>query len=641
MMGGKTFAEKVLGSQAGAIVFRRPELVLSHDNTASIEKIFRKMKGEQPFDPSRLVIVLDHNAPPTNAKLANDYQQIRQFVKSTGVSRFHDAGDGICHQLMGCHARPGMIVVGSDSHTCTAGALNAFAAGIDRTETAGIWKTGETWFRVPDSLKVTLTGSLPPGVFAKDIALYLIGRITAEGADYLSVEFHGDGVATLTIDDRMTIANLASEMGAKNCVFPPDEVLKAFLESGTTSPATGFHGEDKAVSAEASEVSEHGSKNSIPEIASEHDAISGSGNSPFGIWADPDARYVKEITLDLGSLFPVVSAPHQVDNVKAVDEVAGTPIQQALIGTCTNGRLSDLQVAAGILRGKKIAPGVQLQVIPASREIYLETIRSGIAEIFLQAGASILTPSCGPCLGTGQGIPADGTTVISTANRNFIGRMGNKNASIYLASPATVTLSAIEGKITSPATPQSHHFSYGKGTVKTVTIAPGDNRRQEGVWNYADADNFNTDQMFAGNLTYEINSSEPEKILPHLFSGFDPAFADAVNKGDIVIAGENFGCGSSREHPAVGLAYAGVQAVIAKSVNRIFFRSAINQGLTLLVLPEAVKAYRPGDKVIVSLREGVVTIAGQEFRFDPLPAKLMEILEKGGLVKALNDQEIP
>ncbi len=651
-MSGKTFAEKVLGAAAGAIVFRKPDLVLSHDNTASIEKIFRKMKGEQPFDPSRLVITLDHNAPPTNAKLANDYLQIRQFVRSAGITRFHDAGEGICHQLMSQYARPGMIVVGSDSHTCTAGALNAFAAGIDRTETAGIWKTGETWFRVPESLKVTLTGEMPPGVFAKDIALYLIGRITAEGADYLSVEFHGDGVATLTIDDRMTIANLASEMGAKNCAFPPDEMLKKFLgksnrftpENISSGESQGGSGADRTAAIEASSSS---GTNKLPAQtayissgvtrASAREAHSGLGDAAFGIWADADARYVKESTLDLGALFPVVSAPHQVDHVKAVDEVAGTPIQQALIGTCTNGRLSDLQVAAEILRGKTIAPGVQLQVIPASREIYLEAIRSGLAEIFLQAGASILTPSCGPCLGTGQGIPADGTTVISTANRNFLGRMGNKNAAIYLASPATVALSAIEGKITSPA-PGNHHFPAGKKPAPTVTITPGDNRRHNGVWNYTDADNLNTDQMFAGNLTYEINSSEPEKILPHLFKGFDPAFADAVKNGDIVIAGENFGCGSSREHPAVGLSYAGVRAVIARSVNRIFFRSAINQGLTLLVLPEAVKAYRPNDAVSVSLSEGVVTIAGQEFRFNPLPSKLMEILEKGGLVCALNDQ---
>jgi homoaconitate hydratase family protein/3-isopropylmalate dehydratase small subunit len=651
-MSGKTFAEKALGAAAGAIVFRKPDLVLSHDNTASIEKIFRKMKGEKPFDPSRLVIVLDHNAPPTNAKLANDYLQIRQFVGATGVSRFHDAGEGICHQLMSRYARPGMIVVGSDSHTCTAGALNAFAAGIDRTETAGIWKTGETWFRVPGSMKVTLTGSLPPGVYAKDIALYLIGRITAEGADYLSVEFHGDGVATLTIDDRMTIANLASEMGAKNCVFPPDEVLREYL--GKSAPYSAEN---------------HGVSRTNRTTANE--ASAGSGNDPFGIWADQEAYYLKEINLDLGSLFPVVSAPHQVDNVKAVDEVAGIPIQQALIGTCTNGRQSDLQIAASLLKGKKVAPGVQLLVIPASKEIYLEAIRTGIAEIFLQAGASILTPSCGPCLGTGQGIPADGTTVISTANRNFLGRMGNKNASIYLSSPATVILSAIEGKITSPSaiilstldgqitspsaatlpaneekftspeTHQGHRFPYGKGAAKTVTIDQADNRYHNGVWAYEDADNLNTDQMFAGNLTYEVNSSEPDKILTHLFKGFDPRFAETVKKGDIVIAGENFGCGSSREHPAVGLSFAGVQAVIARSVNRIFFRSAINQGLPLLVLPEAVKAYRPGDPVTVSLREGMVTIGDQRFRFDPLPAKLMEILEKGGLVKALNDQVIP
>ncbi len=629
-MSGKTFAEKVLGAPEGAIVFRKPDLVLSHDNTASIEKIFRKMGGDHPYDPARLVITLDHNAPPTNAKLANDYQQIRQFVREEEITRFHDAGEGICHQLMSRYARPGMIVVGSDSHTCTAGALNAFAAGIDRTEAAGIWKTGETWFRVPASLKVTLTGSLPFGVFAKDIALTLIGRITAEGADYLSVEFHGDGVAALTLDDRMTIANLASEMGAKNAVFPPDEVLMEFLGGSTSDKAeSDLHAESLPVVANHSD--------SGANRMTGDDAATGSGESPFGKWADADARYVKEITLDLGALFPVVSAPHHVDNVKAVDEVDGTPIRQALIGTCTNGRLSDLQVAADILRGKKIAPGVQLQVIPASREIYLEAIRSGIAGIFLEAGASILTPSCGPCLGTGQGIPADGTTVISTANRNFLGRMGNKNAAIYLASPATVAHSALKGRITSPA-PGNHHFPAGKETAATVTIAPGDNRRHDGVWNYADADNLNTDQMFAGNLTYEINSSEPEKILPHLFKGFDPAFADAVKNGDIVIAGENFGCGSSREHPAVGLAYAGVQAVIAKSVNRIFFRSAINQGLTLLVLPEAVKAFRPGDQVTVSLREGVVTIAGQEFRFDPLPDKLMEILGKGGLVNALNYQ---
>lgn len=587
-MAGKTFVEKVLGASVGTIVFCKPDIVLSHDNTASIEKIFRKMHGDRPINPSSLLITLDHNAPPTNAKLANDYQQIRQFVKANGITGFHEAGEGICHQLMTDYARPGMIIVGSDSHTCTAGAFNAFAAGIDRTETAGIWKTGETWFRVPDTLKVVLKGKLPVGVYAKDLALWIIGTIGSDGADYMSVEFHGDGLKYLTIDDRMTIANMASEMGAKNAVFPPDSVLKVF-----------------------------------------------TGDISGGIWADPDAIYKHELIIDLNVVFPVVAYPHHVDNVKSVDEVAGTPVGQALIGTCTNGRLSDLRIAAQILKGKKIAEDLQLLVIPASKAIYLHALKEGIIETLLEAGGNILSPSCGPCLGTGQGIPADGINVISTANRNFSGRMGNKNASVFLASPATVALSAIEGKITSPCKVVGRQFVQPGKQTKTVVIAPGENRRNNGVWEYQDVDNLNTDQMFAGNLTYEINSSEPEKILPHLFKGFDNRFAETVKNGDIVVCGENFGCGSSREHPSVGLVQAGVKAVIVKSVSRIFFRSAINQGLPVIVHPQAVEAFNSGGKLEVLFKEGKLLVGDQEFFFEPLPEKLMNILEKGGLVKAL------
>lgn len=207
-MSGKTFAEKILGAPVGSIVFAKPDIILSHDNSSSIEKIFRKMGGDRVADPNKLLLVLDHNAPPTNAKLANDYQQIRNFAKDQHVSSFHDAGQGICHQLMAGHARPGMLVVGSDSHTCTAGAFNAFAAGIDRTETAGLWKQGETWFRVPETIKITLTGKLQEHVYAKDLALYIIGMIGSSGADYMSIEYHGDGVKTLAVSDRMTITNL-------------------------------------------------------------------------------------------------------------------------------------------------------------------------------------------------------------------------------------------------------------------------------------------------------------------------------------------------------------------------------------------------------------------------------------------------
>lgn len=583
---GKTFVEKIMGADAGSIVFKKPDIVLTHDNTASIEKTFKKMGSSRVRYPEQLLIVLDHNAPPTNAKLANSYQAIRDIVKAQEISKFHDVGKGICHQIMALYALPGMVIVGSDSHTCTAGAFNAFAAGIDRTEAAGIWSLGETWFRVPQTLKINLSGELPQGVYAKDLSLYIIGMIGSSGADYLSIEYHGEGVKSLSVSDRMTVANLASEMGAKNAVFPADEVLADYL-----------------------------------------------GESFEGVWADEDAAYIEVIDINLDELYPLVAAPHHVDNVHALAELKDTPVQQALLGTCTNGRLSDLREAAAILKGKKIQEGFQLLVIPASQQIYRQAMDEGLIAIFMDAGANVLATSCGPCLGTGQGIPADGINVISTANRNFKGRMGNKEASIYLASPATVACSALYGKISDPRNiPGNEVFPYLKKQSETVDIAEDEDRKSNNVWNYADVDNLNTDQMFAGNLTYNVLSSEPEKILPHLFKGFDDSFTDRVEKGDILIAGDNFGCGSSREHPSVGLAYAGVKAVIVKSVNRIFYRSAVNQGLPIIVLPEVVDHYKQGDKLEIDFEKGEVQVNEKAFKFQPLPDKLVKIFNAKGLV---------
>ncbi|MBI9068182.1 MAG: 3-isopropylmalate dehydratase large subunit [Salinivirgaceae bacterium] len=586
---GKTFVEKIFGAPTGSIVFHKPDLILTHDNTASIKSTFKQMGGEKVIDPNQLLVVLDHNAPPTSAKLATQYQSIRDFVGEQSVKKFYDVGSGICHQVMANHARPGMVIVGSDSHTCTAGAFNAMAAGIDRTESAGIWRRGETWFRVPETMKVVLTGKLPQGVYAKDISLYIIGKIGSDGANYMSIEYHGEGVKTLSISQRMTIANLASEMGAKNAVFPADEVLYDFL-----------------------------------------------GEKTEGVWADADAQYAETIEINLNELYPLVAAPHHVDNVKAVAEVKGTKIQQALLGTCTNGRLEDLRIAAEILDGKTIPASVQFLVAPASKEIYLQAIDEGIISTLIKAGANILGSSCGPCLGTGQGIPADGVTVISTANRNFKGRMGNKEAQIYLASPACVTLSALHGEITDPREhPKNEVFPSSKDQSATVDIADSDNRRFDGVWNYSDVDNLNTDQMFAGNLTYNVLSSDAPSIMPHLFKGFDDSFAENVKEGDVIIAGDNFGCGSSREHPAVGLAHAGVKAVIVKSVNRIFYRSCINQGLLLIVHPEVVDAYKAGDNVQADFVSGEIKLNGKVYAMAPLPEKLMDIIKHKGLVNAI------
>ena len=585
-MKGKTFVEKIFGAEKGSIVFKKPDIVLTHDNSASIFNTFKKMGGEKVIYPDQLMIVLDHNAPPTTAALANQYQKVRDVVTEQGITNFHDAGKGICHQIMSDYAKPGMVIVGSDSHTCTAGAFNAFAAGIDRTEAAGLWRQGETWFRVPESLKIILTGKLREGVYAKDISLWIIGMIGSSGADYMSIEYHGEGVKTLTIDQRMTLSNLASEMGAKNAVFPNDDVLAEWL-----------------------------------------------GEEFEGVWADEDAEYVKKIEINLSEIFPLVAAPHYVDNVKAVAEVKGTKLHQAMVGTCTNGRYEDLEIVANILKGKKLPVGFQMIVVPASQKIYLKAMRNGIIEILLDAGANVLSASCGPCLGTGQGIPADGYNIISTANRNFKGRMGNKEAFVYLASPATVAYSALAGEIVDPRGIESEDkFPYAVEESATVVIPEGENRKTHGIWNYKDINDFNTDQMFAGNLTYKVLSSEPEKIMPYLFEGFDTSFSKNIEEGDIIVAGSNFGCGSSREHPAVGLSYAGVQAVICKSVNRIFYRSSVNQGLPIIILPEAVDAYHQGDDVIVNFSKGTVSVGTKTFTFAPLPEKLVKVFEAKGLV---------
>jgi 3-isopropylmalate/(R)-2-methylmalate dehydratase large subunit len=582
----QTFAEKIFKAPAGAIVFARPDIILTHDNTSSIYKTFQKMGGEKVADPNQLLIVLDHNAPPPDAKMANQYQEIRDIVAKQGITRFYDVGKGICHQLVSYHARPGMIIVGSDSHTSTAGAFNAMAAGIDRTESAGIWKRGETWFRVPESIKITLKGKLAEHISAKDLSLWIIGMIGSDGANYMSIEYHGDGVSTLNISDRMTIANLASEMGAKNAVFPPDEILNEFL-----------------------------------------------GEMVKGVWADPGATYFREIELDLSLLFPVVAAPHNVDNIKSVSEVAGTPVHEGVIGTCTNGRIEDLRIAAQVLKGKQVKEGFQLHVIPASQKILMQAVDEGLFKILVESGASILTPSCGPCLGTGLGIPASGHTVISTANRNFLGRMGNKDAGIYLASPEVVAHSALTGVITDPRKrPENEKFPFATPQSTTVSIGKGENRKLGNVWNYSDVDNLNTDQMFSGKHTYNVLSSDPAAIMPLLFEDFDPSFSKNVREGDMLLAGDNFGCGSSREHPSVGLAYAGIKAVIVKSVNRIFYRSSINQGLALIVHKEAAEAYKTGDHVDISFEKGEINIGNRIFRFEPLPEKLQQIIEKKGLV---------
>ncbi len=413
---GKTFAEKILARRAGLdevvpgqIVTVRPDKLLTHDNTSAIAKTFRKIGTDRVFDPNVNVIVLDHVVPAANETYAQSHRETREFVREQRIDAFYDIGAGICHQVLPekGHALPGLLIVGSDSHTPSHGALGAFAAGIGRTEAAAVMATGEIWLRVPESFRIVVEGAFPAGVSAKDLVLHIIGEIGAAGADYKSVEFAGPTVEAMTVASRQVLCNMAAEMGAKNGYVAPDGTTRAWLQGRT----------DRAYQE---------------------------------VLPDPDASYVRTLRYDVGDLVPQVAKPHRVDNVVPITEVAGIPIDQALIGTCTNGRLEDLRAAADILRGQAIAPGVRLLVLPASREVLLEAVEAGVVTDLVAAGATLLNPGCGPCLGAHQGCMAPGERTISTANRNFRGRMGSREAEVYLASPATVAASALAGAIADP-----------------------------------------------------------------------------------------------------------------------------------------------------------------------------------------------
>jgi len=415
---GMTFVEKILAKYSennevvpSQIVTVRPDHLLTHDNTAPIiQKIQPELEKYGVYSENLSIIVLDHVIPAASEKTANNHKIIREYVKKHKIKNFFDVGVGVCHQVVvekGL-ALPGKLLLGSDSHTCSYGAIGAFSSGIDRTEAASLMLTGETWLKVPNTINIHLKGELPKGVYAKDLILHIIGDISASGANYCSVEYHGD-VSNFSVDDRFTICNMGVEMGAKNSVFIVDKVTKDYLKK-----------------------------------------IGVSENVYKPISSDSDANYSKEMNYDLQEIESVVACPHSVDNVKPAKDLSDIAIQQALVGTCTNGRLSDLEIVADILKGKKVHPDVRLLILPASKTILEDALKTGIIEKLVKSGALILPPGCGPCLGAHQGCLAPGERCISTANRNFKGRMGCKDAEIYLASPATVAASAINGKITDP-----------------------------------------------------------------------------------------------------------------------------------------------------------------------------------------------
>jgi 3-isopropylmalate/(R)-2-methylmalate dehydratase large subunit len=412
---GYTIAEKILSeksgveARAGRLVVADIDVIMAHDSLGPMALEAMAEMGEVVIRrPERICFMNDHLVPAPARNYAQMQKEMRDFARRWGI-RQHRAGEGICHQLLvEKEVRPGQTVIGTDSHTCMAGALNALATGVGSTDVAAAMATGQLWFKVPGTIQIVLKGSLSPGVFAKDLILFLIGQMTEDGANYQAVELMGETISSLSMGGRFTLCNMGIEIGAKAAIMEADEATHRWL-------------------------------------------LKNGAIGPFKpVKADADAVYSRTLEYDVSRLEPQVARPHKVDNVVPLREAAGTPIHEVVIGTCTNGRLEDLEAAAAILKGKRIAEDLRLIVIPASRSVLLEAMDRGVLRTLIEAGGMILTPGCGPCVGVHGGIPADGENVFSTANRNFKGRMGNPNAHIYLGSPAAAAAAAVEGKITDP-----------------------------------------------------------------------------------------------------------------------------------------------------------------------------------------------
>ncbi len=415
-MTGFTFAEKVLAQHAGVseahvgdVLDVEADVMFSHDNTAAIRKIFQQLGAPGILHPERVVFTLDHAVPAPSTEHAKNHAEIREWVKQQHVEHFFEVGRGICHQVISEEALvlPGQTIFGSDSHTTHFGWLGAFGMGVGRTEMAALWATGQLWIRVPEAMQITLNGKLQPGVTAKDIMLEILGKLTVNGSDYRSIEFTGDTLASLSIDERPVIPNMMAEFGAMNAYFPPDQVVFDYL-----------------------------SERGVPAQA----------YTP--IYPDADAVYQERHTFDVSTLEPKIALPNQPDNVVTLGEAVGKPIQQAFIGTCTGGRYSDLAAAAAVLKGHKVK--IRCVIIPASQQVLLQAMQSGVLTDLIEAGATITTPGCGPCMGNHMGVPAPNEATISSGSRNFKGRMGTADAPIYLSNPYVVAASALAGAIANP-----------------------------------------------------------------------------------------------------------------------------------------------------------------------------------------------
>lgn len=588
--------------RAGDFLYVRPLHCLTHDNTAAVIPKFHAIGATDIFYPRQPVFALDHAIQNRSAENLASYDRIERFAHEHGID-FHPAGRGIGHQVMleEGYVLPGALVVASDSHANIYGALAALGTPVVRTDAAAIWATGRTWWQVPPVVRVTLHGTLPRGASGKDVILALIGEFCRDEALNCCVEFAGEGVASLSMDDRMAIANMTTEWGALAGVFPYDAVTRAYLEWR----ADVFH--------------HHGDMNR--RITRK--LIDGIHNDPPA--ADADAVYVRELEFDLGHVRPLVAGPNDVRTVTPVDELErrGVRIDKAFLMSCVNGRIEDFRAAADVLRGRRIAPHVRLYVAAASAEIEHEAHERGYWRTLLDAGATALPPGCGACIGLGEGVLTDGEVGISATNRNFDGRMGSRKSAVYLASPAVVAASATAGRIAAPPTDVLLHESgvesdTGEVGMRAAEVAcprrsrryapplaqteclphssqsphperavtellPDFPRRIDGELLFLPADNLNTDGIYGKEYTYR--QLAPQEMAAAAMRNYDPEFQRTAREGDILVGGANFGCGSSREQAATALKARGIRLLVAGSFSQTFSRNAFNNGYICIECP--------------------------------------------------------
>jgi homoaconitate hydratase len=623
---------------AGDYLSIRPAHVMTHDNTGAVIPKFKSIGATKVFNPRQPVFTLDHNVQDRSPENIAKYAKIEKFAADHGID-FYPAGRGIGHQIMieEGYAWPQTVCVASDSHSNMYGGLGCLGTPVVRTDAAAIWATSRTWWQVPPVARVELQGKLRPGVTGKDVIITLCGLFNHDEVLNHAIEFTGDGLASLSISERLTIANMSTEWGALAGVFPVDSVTLAWLHK-----RAAFIAQRKA----AGVPSDADAKNGVHPRFNESRVQELEKNL---LSSDADADYAVELVLDLASVSPYVSGPNTVKVMAPAAEMRDKKIKihKAYLLSCVNGRTDDLAQAAAVLKSKQVAEGVKLYVSAASSEVQTESEQRGDWKILQDAGAIIMPPGCGACIGLGMGILEDGEVGISATNRNFKGRMGAKDSIAYLASPAVVAASAISGFVDVPA----GILTKPVGTIKpheksakapaAVTIIPGFPELIQGELLWCHQDNLNTDGIYAGKYTY-VDDMTPEQQAAVAMENYDANFQKLATKGDLLVGGFNFGTGSSREQAATALKYRGIALVLAGSFSETYKRNAINNGFIVIEAPELVKklrakygaelpTVRTGIKARLDFRRSILHAEGVDYALPPLGAAAQELVLSGGL----------